>query len=118
MDIIPTLDQKGDSRDRRDKIIRILDIIFRNETIIRKVVEWQYGNSILNLAVKFISLTKHDLKTTEVLLEMCSKIIDEANKEMIRIRKNSGITGGRKSSEGDMEVEDSEESERAVRFIL
>ncbi len=104
MDIIPTLDQKGDSRDRREKIIRILDIIFRNETIIRKVVEWQYGNYILNLTVKFISLSSHDLKTTEVLLEMCSKIIDEANKEMIRIRKNSGMVGGRKSSEGDMEV--------------
>ncbi len=49
-------------------MIKILEIIFRNETIIRKVVEWQYGNYILNLTVKFISLSKHDLKTTEVLL--------------------------------------------------
>ena len=37
---------------------------------------------------------------------------------MIRIRKNSGISG-RRSSEADMEVEDGgEESEGAVRFIL
>jgi hypothetical protein len=38
MDIIPTLDQKNESRERRDKMIKILEIIFRNETIIRKVV--------------------------------------------------------------------------------
>jgi hypothetical protein len=48
---------------------------------------------------------------------MCSKIIDEANKEMIRIRKNSGFSG-RKYSEGDMDIEDGEESEKAVKFIL
>jgi hypothetical protein len=49
-------------------MIKLLEIIFRNETIIRKVVEWQYGNFILSFAVKFISLGKHELRTTEVLL--------------------------------------------------
>jgi hypothetical protein len=36
---------------------------------------------------------------------MCSKVIDEANKEMIRLRKNSGVAG-RKYSEGEMDIED------------
>lgn len=53
---------------------------------------------------------------------MCSRIIDEANKEMIRIRKNSGCIGGRKGSEGEMEIEEGDGeggvSERAVRFVL
>lgn len=49
-------------------MIKILEIIFKNESIIRKVVEWQYGNHILSMAVKFISLNKQDLKVTETLL--------------------------------------------------
>jgi hypothetical protein len=36
---------------------------------------------------------------------MCSKIIDEANKEMVRIRKNSEFVSGRKGSEGDIDIE-------------
>ena len=80
------------------------------------MVEWEYGNNILSMTVKSLSLQKQDLRATESLLEMCSRIIDEANKEMVRLRKNSGLSE-RKSS-ADMEVEDGEESERAVRFVL
>jgi hypothetical protein len=35
---------------------------------------------------------------------MCSKIIDEANLEMVKIRKNSGVIGGRRASETDMDI--------------
>jgi hypothetical protein len=71
------------------------------------------------MAVKFISLNKQDLKVTEMLLEMCSKIIDEANKEMVRIRKNSEFLGGRKGSDGEIDVEgEGDESEKAVKYVL
>lgn len=50
---------------------------------------------------------------------MCSKIIDEANLEMVKIRKNSGIFGNRRASEADMDIEiDSEESQKSVKFIF
>lgn len=51
------------------------------------------------MTVKSISLNKQEIKETEILLEMCSKIIDEANLEMIKIRKESGVFGGRRPSE-------------------
>ena len=75
MEIIPTL-EKEQTKDKKDKIIKILAIIFKYESIIKKIVEWGYGNYILGMAVKNISLTKQELKPTEMLLEMCSKIID------------------------------------------
>lgn len=36
MDIIPSLDKKHESQ----KMIKILEIIFKNETIIKKIVDW------------------------------------------------------------------------------
>jgi hypothetical protein len=64
MEIIPTLERSENSRDKKDKIIKILSIIFKNESIIKKIVEWEYGNYILNMAVRYISLKKQDLRAT------------------------------------------------------
>ena len=50
---------------------------------------------------------------------MCSKIIDQANLEMVKIRKSSGVYGSRKASEAEMDVEaDSEESLKSVKYVL
>ena len=78
--------------------------MFRNETIIQKIVEWEHANSILNMTIKSISFNKKQIKETEMLLEMCSKIIDHANTEMVKIRKNSGTFESRKASEADMDI--------------
>ena len=114
MGIIPTLDRTPAHRDRKNKMLKILSIMFRNETIIRKVVEWQYGNDVLGLAVKFVSIDKQDLTATESLLEMASQIVDEANKEMVKLRK--GSEGMMKSEEE--EGAEKEDSARAVREVL
>lgn len=119
MELIPSLEQASSPKERKEKVIKIIGIIFRNETIIEKIVEWEYGNTILNMTVKSIALNKQDIRATETLLEMCSKIIDQANLEMIKIRKESGVFGNRRASEGDMDLEaDNEESEHSVKFIL
>ena len=76
IEILPTLKKTPEDKARREKVFKILEIIFKNSTIIQKIVEWQYSDYILNLAVKFLSLSKSDLKNTETLLEMCSKLID------------------------------------------
>ena len=98
-------------------MIKILEIIFKNETIIKKIVDWEYGNNILNLSIKFISLNRQDIKTTNMLLEICSKIIDAANKSMVTLRKNSYLQD-RMRNENEMEIEDASESEKPVKFVL
>lgn len=56
------------------------------------------------MTIKSISFNKKHIKETEMLLEMCSKIIDQANTEMVKIRKNSGNFDSRKASEADMDI--------------
>ena len=68
MEIIPNLEKSENARDKKDKIIKILSVIFKNESITKKIVEWEYGNYILNMAVRYISLKKQDLRATEMLL--------------------------------------------------
>jgi len=68
MEIIPNIEKSENARDKKDKIIKILSVIFKNESITKKIVEWEYGNYILNMAVRYISLKKQDLRATEMLL--------------------------------------------------
>lgn len=68
MGVIPTLERASSSKEKKEKMIKILGIIFRNETIIEKIVEWEYGNTILSMTVKSISLNKQDIRATETLL--------------------------------------------------
>ena len=65
MEIIPRLDLNTvDGKEKKEKIVRILIVMFRNETIIQKVVEWEHANSILNMTIKSISFNKKQIKET------------------------------------------------------
>jgi len=50
--------EREPTKDKKDKIIKILGVMFKSESIIKKIVEWGYGNYILSMTVKNISLTK------------------------------------------------------------
>ncbi len=61
-----------------------------NEAICKKIVSDQYGDSIINATVRLMSFqNEKDAKITNFLLQLSSKVIDEANKEMINLRKGS-----------------------------
>ena len=61
-----------------------------NEGICKRIIEGQYGDSIINATVKLMSFeNEKDAKITNFLLQLSSKVIDEANQEMINLRKGS-----------------------------
>ena len=75
-----------------------------NEAICKKIVEGQYGDSIINATVKLMSFqNEKDAKITNFLLQLSSKVIDEANQEMINLRK--GSVGQNRKMSGSMEAE-------------
>lgn len=52
-----------------------------NEAICKKIVSDQYGDSIINATVRLMSFqNEKDAKITNFLLQLSSKVIDEANK--------------------------------------
>lgn len=63
MEIVPSLDlNTKEAKDKKEKIIKILEIIFKNEVIVQKIVEQQHSYAILNLAIKSISLNRKHIK--------------------------------------------------------
>jgi hypothetical protein len=80
---------EGDFKSR-SKMFKILQIICMNSAIIKRFIEVEeYADLIINSTIKFFSLDSNEMKYSEVLLDICSKIIKEANEEMVNLRKRS-----------------------------
>ena len=63
MEVIPSLEYNTiEAFEKKEKIIKIIGIIFKNESIVQKIVEWEHANSILNMTIKSISLNKKQIK--------------------------------------------------------
>jgi hypothetical protein len=124
--LIAMLEKVGPaSQDKKVLLFEILYALSMSEAICRKIVEGQYGDSIINATVRLMSFeNEKNAKITNLLLELSSKVIDEANIEMINLRKGelrkiSGVIGVETSS-GGMESEQLtlSESEGKVGYVL
>ena len=57
-------------------MFKILQIVCMNPAIIKRIIEVEeYADLIINSTIQFLSLEPNDIKFSEVLLEICSKII-------------------------------------------
>ena len=119
IDILESIKSGPDSQDKKVLLFEILSTLSLNEGICKKIVEGQYGDSIINAAVRLMSFeNEKDAKITNFLLQLSSKVIDEANQEMINLRKGSRNDMRKHSGGMDIEGEGVTDSEKKVRFVL
>lgn len=66
-----------ESQEKKILLFEILSALSANEAICKKIVEGQYGDSIINATVRLMSFdNEKDAKITNFLLQLSSKVID------------------------------------------
>lgn len=81
IEILESIRPGPESQDKKVLLFEILSTLSMNEAICKKIVQGQYGDSIINATVRLMSFqNEKDAKITNFLLELSSKVIDEANK--------------------------------------
>ena len=56
MSILEGIKRSDDDKEKRAKILKIFQVVCMNPSIIKKIIEWQHSDLIINSAIKFFSL--------------------------------------------------------------